>query len=194
MDAYIATVSGPQEEVHVQRCHSFVTNMARQILCGLADVNGVPRSVNGVTAITMAGFRNTSRCLFPGVGILSNLPASDCGLLPGSSAAAFDIEAYNYSTQIANGSSSGQLSYDNTVCPGITISGDGTYAYIDVSRVFTNYGAADVTINEIFLVGRDWQTNSYWYRALYGRDVLDAPITLQTGKSANIILRLMISL
>lgn len=198
MDSYIIlTRPGERtsELISVQKSHSFVQNVARDLLNGFCNIaSGGPVMTNGtVPAKPMQGAvdsRNGNWTESPGFGVMASPSNVLCGIRPGSSAAAFDVTQYNTSSVIPNGTGSGQLVYDPMVCSGIQIAGDNSYAYIDISRVFANSGVEDVTINELFVVGLYRDANC----KLHCRDLLDTPVVLSPTQTFAATVRYKISL
>jgi hypothetical protein len=105
---------------------------------------------------------------------LGGIGATSFGIVVGSGSNAVTFEDHKLQTQISHGTSSGQLSYQETVIENVWYD-SGTF-YCTLRRAFNNYSGGTVTVREIGLYASlSGSTSDY---AMLARDVL--------GTAANI--------
>jgi hypothetical protein len=143
-DGTLALDSGRREG------HSFTKQFAQLMfnsrMFGLARFT--PESVTDITGASITAFRN----MIDGFSAIAATGVSNRGLQVGSGTTAESIDDYVLATQIAHGTSAGQLQY-GTATFGAP-STDSTSTTIRFTRVFTNGSGNTVTVKEIGLVGR----------------------------------------
>lgn len=148
------------------RCYSFVKQFSQILKMLMAG--------GKLTGVTDTG--NTSRTLYPTSGGNFTLNAgsgtSTYGSQVGTGSTSAAITDYSLGTQIAHGTSSGQLQY-SAVTFGATAT-DSTTTSIVVTRVFTNGSGGSITVNEIALSVLAVDTGSTNRFFLIARDVISA--------------------
>jgi len=105
----------------------------------------------------------------------TNAAAGDAsyGIQVGTGTTANSTSTYALASQIANGTSSGQLSYERHT---YALNPSGTIAI--VTRSFSNNSCASITVSEVGLV---WKSNTNGYTFMMLRDVLSSPLTVANG-------------
>ena len=96
------------------------------------------------------------------------------GIQVGTGTAANSTSTYALASQIANGTSSGQLSYESN---SYSWSTGGTSTV--VARAFSNSSGASITVSEVGLV---WKSNGSTFMMI--RDVLSSSVTIADGGAA----------
>jgi hypothetical protein len=99
------------------------------------------------------------------------------GILIGSSDTAVAIGQYNLGSKIANGTGSGQMSYNASTVEALTK--DATW-FFKVIRTFTNSSGATVTIREL---GLFIQVTLPTKQVMLARDVPPSPISVPAGST-----------
>ena len=112
----------------------------------------INRFLDAVTiSITDTGNINRSASALAGV-VDAASGADILGIVVGTGINAVTISDYTLQTKIANGAGAGQLSYGAcTVDANVTI--DGSTAYVQIYRTFTNSSGGAITIKEIGIIG-----------------------------------------
>jgi len=109
------------------------------------------------------------------------------GIVLGTSTAAVSITDYNLGATIPHGTGAGQLLYGSTDVTDIEIIGNMARFYI--TRLFTNDGGADITVNEIGLIVRV-HDGFPLYSVLIDRTL--ATFIVPAGGSRNVIYELRV--
>lgn len=107
------------------------------------------------------------------------------GILVGTGDTAVATDDYNIETQILHGTGSGQL--DHGAGSVWTVTDGGTSIYFQISRPFNNGSGATITIKETGIVGVIYDVGGpASYKALFVRDVLDSPVSLDDGETGTV--------
>lgn len=167
-----------------QPARSFLQNFMRDLYAGFSghDVkrlvqNGTPKPCLMSAAseywpvVGGFGFRNGS-----GAG-------GQSGVVLGSSDAAFDVNDYKLISEIAHGTSDGQLSRGATSFHGALISPDGESVSMRIERQFANASPSEVVVREVGLIGLpNVGGSSTTGIVCFSRDVLETPIVIAPGQ------------
>ena len=138
----------------------------------IKDITGTDRTIT---------FYNTTRWKCNGAANDDSL-----GIVVGSGTTEVTIDDYQLATQIAHGSSAGQLSHGDTTFNAPVTSGQSRY--FEVVRTFTNNSGGTVMVREIGLHSRN-EAGTYSFLSL--RDVLASAIEVADTKVLTVTYRIL---
>jgi hypothetical protein len=152
------------------------------------------QSTSTVYTMTINDVTNTARTV-PTTGTNNagsfcmgyNAPAntSAYGLVVGSGDAPNSTTTYALASQIAHGSSSGQLLYGATTVETVANPSGGDFQF-RTTRTFTNNSGASVTVKEIGIYGNVMDTSVYNRSFCIARDILPSPSSIPDGATMTI--------
>jgi len=143
----------------------------------------IPMGCMKVTGITDTG--NTSRDLFLYNTLLKTDAGSgddNYGILVGTGTDAESINDYALASKITDGTGAGQLSYGATSFG--SPNSDASNAWFTIERQFTNSSGGDITINEIGIASRSYDSAYRYF--LIARDKLTSGEVVADGTSKTI--------
>jgi len=162
-------------KVHKQKSHSFVANFMYLLGSLLADkqynwtdISGSVQQYNSGN-MSLAGILDAN-CSSWGASI------NNCGIVIGTGTATPTPGDYNLGNQIANGTGSGQMVYNNPSFSTPSVNGNTTS--MTITQSFQNQSGASITVTEVgieVLVYTNSGTNDH---ALIVHDLLSSPITV----------------
>jgi hypothetical protein len=119
-------------------------------------------------------------------GMPLNCPSasSEYGLVVGSGTTPNTATTYALQSLISHGTGSGQLSYGSHTFEALTTS-DSTI-YFRIIRTFTNYSGASITVNEIGLYAKAYDSGNTARIFCIARDVLTTGVTVDNGKTLTV--------
>ena len=119
-------------------------------------------------------------------GMAMNCPAasSEYGIVVGSGTTANSTTTYALASLIPHGTASGQLSYGSHTFDSLLV--DGSTVYFKVIRTFTNNSGATITVKELGIYVKAYNSNAYEYVFCIARDVLSTPIDVPATKTLTV--------
>ena len=157
-------------KVHKQKSHSFVANFLYILGSFLADtqynwtnISGSVEQYNSNGA-SLANILNAN-CGSPG----------KCGIVIGTGTKAPTPQDYELENQIANGTGSGQMTYNSPSFTAPSVSGNTTS--MTITQSFQNQSGASITVSEVGIQVDLYASSGYTY-ALIVHDLLSSPITV----------------
>jgi len=138
-----------------------------------------PTSYPAVYNITISGITTTSGTAESLTAVFSagaGTGNSDAGIVIGTSNAANSPSTYALSSQIPNGTSSGQMQYGATNVAALATSGN--IVSFQANRTFTNNSGASITVAEVGIYMINYYSTSNAYYFAFARDVLASAVTV----------------
>lgn len=173
---------------HSQRAHSFLSNFMRELYAGFSGDDVGKISSSGATRKSLfAADQGTDR-FEPGFGLTKDSGAGGAnGLVVGSGDTPFSVSQYSLPTEIAHGTSVGQLTRGATTFIPPSIATDGKSVSMSIERAFVNDSGSDVVVKEVALKGYvyflGYSGTHVGDTHYFSRDVLDTPITVPPGQT-----------
>jgi len=158
-------------KVKKQKSHSFVANFLIIIASLLANTGYNFTDISGV---------NNNNIYFPStineaLSLVYNGVYND-GIVIGTGTYTPTASDYRLVTQIGNGTSSGQMVYNNISFTAPSVSGNTTT--FKISQTFQNQSGASITVTEVGLQVASSQTANSVTTVLIAHDLLSSPITV----------------
>jgi hypothetical protein len=107
------------------------------------------------------------------------------GIIVGSSDTPNSLTTYALGAKISHGSGSGQLVYNAQTIEDVT-NPSGNDLQFRLTRTFTNNSGATVTVKEVGLIVKVWDSSANSRSWLIARDVLPSPVDVPDGASLTI--------
>ena len=172
-------------KVHKQKSHSFVANFLNMVGSFLAGANygfvDISESKTGFTGGTEPfwDFMN------------ANCSSSSCGIVIGTGTATPTPNDYKLGNQIANGTGSGQMTYNNTTFVAPSVSGNTTS--MSIERTFQNNSGSSIVVSEVGIQISTINTSGSTDYALIIHDLLSSPITVPANAVLTIVYTISVS-
>jgi len=159
-------------KVHKQKSHSFVANFL--YILGTFFMNqGINYTdiTGSVTSFYIGANINSEFILNLNCGSPGN-----CGIVIGTGTATPTPGDYKLGNQIANGTGSGQMTYNSLSFTNPTINGNTTT--MTITQSFTNQSGASITVSEVGIIAETLNSNGGTDYVLIVHDLLSSPITV----------------
>lgn len=171
---------------HSQRAHSFLSNFMCELYAGFSGDDVGKISSSGTTRPSLYAVYAESNRVESGFGLAKDSGAGGAnGLVVGSGDTPFSVSQYSLPTEIAHGTSVGQLTRGATTFIPPSVATDGKSVSMSIERAFVNDSGSDVVVKEVALKGYPYYYESYLRgdTHYFTRDVLDTPITVPPGQT-----------
>ena len=172
-------------KVHKQKSHSFVANFLYMVGALLSTTNYSWTDISGnkqqfsTASISYTQLMN------------ANCTSSSCGIVIGTGTATPTPNDYKLGNQIANGTGSGQMTYNNTTFVAPSVSGNTTSMTIE--RTFQNNSGASIIVSEVGIQVYAYTNSAINDYALIVHDLLSSPITVPPNAVLTIVYRISVS-
>lgn len=170
-----------------QEAHSWVRNFYNWLFTQAACVAGLTANGLGVTGLNGTLYNN-AYCwrleeLDQGEGYNGGAGVDSLGIVVGAGTTTESFESYALTTKIANGETSGKLSYSQSNSQVSTV---GTTKRCQWIRYFNNNSGAAITVNEVGIYAKIFYndySHMYLQDAMVCRDLVDPGVSIpDTGQ------------
>jgi len=159
-------------KTHKQHSHSFVANFLD--ILGTYFINqgiNYANTTGSVTSFYIGANINSEFILNLNCGS----PGS-CGIVIGTGTATPTPEDYELGNQIANGTGSGQMTYNSPSFTNPAVSGNTTT--MTITQTFNNQSGASITVSEVGITAETLNNSGGTNYVLIVHDLLSSPITV----------------
>jgi len=170
------------------RGHSFLRQFIAMLRGIMFHAHGASNSGN-TTVVDVTG---ASRSYPSSAGVLhsSGMPlncpsaSSEYGLVVGTGTAPNTVDTYALQSLIPHGTGSGQLSYGSHTFESLLVSSNTIY--FRIIRTFTNNSGASITVNEIGLYAKAYDSAGTARIFCIARDVIPGGVTVGNGQTLTV--------
>jgi hypothetical protein len=144
------------------------------------------------TSGTARSYPNTVQYIHKaGIPLNCDAASSEYGLVVGSGTNSNTVGTYTLQTLISHGSGAGQLSYGSHTFEDLIT--DGSTVYFRIIRTFTNNSGASITVNEIGLYAKAYDSGGTARIFCIARDVLSTGVTVGNGQTLTVRYKLSLT-
>jgi hypothetical protein len=169
------------------RSHSYLKQLIAMLRGIMYHTYGYSNAGNTTvvdTSGTARSYPSTSGIYYAGIPLNCPSASSEYGLVVGSGTASNTADTYALQTLISHGTGSGQLSYGSQTFEDLVVS--GSTIYFRIIRTFTNNSGASITVNEIGLYAKAYDSGNIARIFCIARDVLSTGVTVGNGKTLTV--------
>jgi len=170
------------------RSHSYLTQFIAMIRGQQFHVYGNSNSgntsLNDITGTSRGYPYSSSGLYYTGMSLNCGAGSSEYGIVVGTGTTPNSTSTYALASIITHGVGAGQLSYGNQTFEPLTISGNDVY--FRVIRTFTNSSGASITVNEVGLYVKAYDSITIACIFCIARDLISGGIVVPNGATLTI--------